>query len=105
MFNKFLVLKWFMKIRVELVGQFRDITGAKEVLVELEEGKTMYDLVLTMVEKYGREFEKRVFIEGTKNLSEDVTIVLNGRVISVDKASSIILNETDTVVLMPEAII
>ncbi|MBO3769550.1 MAG: MoaD family protein [Thermoproteota archaeon] len=94
-----------MRIRVELVGQFRDIVGSNEIFVELGKEKTIYDLILMMAEKYGREFEKRVFIEGTKNLSEDVTIVLNGRVISVDKASSTILNETDTVVLMPEAII
>lgn len=94
-----------MRIRVELVGQFRDIVGSNEILVELGEEKTIYDLILVMAEKYGRGFEKRVFIEGTKNLSEDVTIVLNGRIIPVNKASSTILNETDRVVLMPEAII
>ena len=90
-----------MKIRVELVGQFRDIVGSNETVVELDKGGTLYDLILAMAEK----FESRVFIEGTKNISEDVTIVLNGRVIPVEKISSTVLSETDIVVLMPEVII
>jgi MoaD family protein len=94
-----------VRIRVEFVGQFRDIVGSNEVVVELDKGGTLYDLILAMAKKYGRAFESRVFIEGTKNISEDVTLVLNGRVIPVDKVSSTVLSEADTVVLMPEVII
>jgi len=94
-----------MRIRVELVGQFRDIVGANEILLELEKGKTLYDLILVMVERYGRDFEKRVLTEDSKNVSEDVTLVLNGRVIPVNRASYTALSDGDRVVLMPEAII
>lgn len=94
-----------MKIRVELVGQFRDIVGSTEVLVDMEEGGTVYDLLRKMADKYGQSFKERVFSAGTVMVSEDVTIVLNGRVIPVDKAHSISLSESSRVVLMPEAII
>jgi len=94
-----------MKIRVELVGQFRDIVGSAETLVDMEEGGTVYDLIRRMADKYGKRFKERVFIAGTEKISEDVTIVLNGRVVSVDEAQSTVLNEASKVVLMPEAII
>jgi MoaD family protein len=94
-----------MKIRVELVGQFRDIVGSSETLVEVEKGSTLHDLLRKMVEKYGGNFAKRVLTGNTEMVSEDVTIVLNGRVIPVEAVSSTFLNEADRVVLMPEAII
>ncbi|MDW8033389.1 MAG: hypothetical protein RMI79_00330 [Nitrososphaerota archaeon] len=55
-----------MKIRVEFVGQFREIVGVSEILVELDENKTLYDLILVMASKYGKEFKKRIFVEDTK---------------------------------------
>lgn len=94
-----------MKIRVELVGQLRDIVGSDKTLVEVEDGSTICDLLRKMAEKYGRKLEERFFTKITGEVSEDVTIVLNGRVISVEKASSTVLNDADIVVLMPEAII
>lgn len=48
---------------------------------------------------------RRGFSKITGDVSDDVTIVLNGRVIPVEKASSTILNEANIVVLIPEAII
>lgn len=86
-----------MIIHVELVGQFRDIVGSNEILVEMERGNTVYDPIKKMADKYGERFKDRVFISGTENVSENVTIVLDGRVVPVDEASR--------VVLMPEAII
>lgn len=94
-----------MMIRVELVGQFRDVVGSNEILVELEKGSTVYDLIKKMADKYGKRFKDRVFIPGTETVSEDVTIVLDGRVVPVDEAGSTVLNEASRVVLMPEAII
>lgn len=94
-----------MKIRVELVGQLRDIVGSDKTLVEVEEGSTICDLFRKMVEKYGRKLEERFFTTIARGISEDVTIVLNGRVIPVEEASSTALNETDILVLMPEAMI
>ncbi|MEM2088882.1 MAG: MoaD/ThiS family protein [Thermoproteota archaeon] len=94
-----------MKIRVELVGQLRDIVGSDKTLVEVEEGSTIHYLLMKMVEKYGRKLEERVFTKITREVSDDVTIVLNGMVIPVEKASSTVLNEADILVLMPEAII
>ncbi|MBO3798344.1 MAG: MoaD/ThiS family protein [Thermoproteota archaeon] len=94
-----------MKIRVELVGQFRDIVGSTEVLVDMEEGGTVYELLKKMADKYGKRFKERVFSAGTAGISEDVTIVLNGRVIPADEAHSISLSESSRIVLMPEAII
>lgn len=94
-----------MKIRVELVGQLRDIIGSDKTLVEVEEGSTICDLFRKMVEKYGRKLEERFFTTIAGGISEDVTIVLNGRAIPVEEASSTALNETDILVLMPEAMI
>ncbi|MEM2940943.1 MAG: MoaD/ThiS family protein [Thermoproteota archaeon] len=94
-----------MKIRVELVGQFRDIAGTDKMLLEVEEGSTIRDLLRKMVKKYGRKFEERFFTKITGEASEDFTIVLNGKVIPVERASSTVLNEADILVLMPEAII
>ncbi|MGQ9689991.1 MAG: MoaD/ThiS family protein [Thermoproteota archaeon] len=94
-----------MIIRVELVGQFRDAVGSNEILVEMEEGSTVYDLIKKLAYKYGKGFKDRVFILGTETVSEDFTIVLDGRVVPVDEARSTVLNEARRVVLMPEAII
>jgi len=94
-----------MKIRVELIGQFREIVGSAETLVDMGEECTVYDLIRRMADKYGKRFKERVFILGTEKISEDVTIVLNGRVVPVDEAQSTFLNEASRVVLMPEAII
>lgn len=77
-----------MSIRVELVSQFRDAVGSNEILVEMEEGNAVYGLIEKLTCKCGKGFKDRVFILGTETVSEDFTIVLDGRV-----------------VLMPEAII
>ncbi|MGB9718565.1 MAG: MoaD/ThiS family protein [Thermoproteota archaeon] len=94
-----------MKIRVELVGRFRDIVGSAEILVDMEEGSTVHDLLRKMADKHGEKFRERVFQTGSVRVSEDVTIVLNGRVIPVDEAHSVSLSEASRVVLMPEAVI
>lgn len=73
-----------MRIRVELVGQFRDTVGSTVVLVDMDYGSTVYDLLRKIADKYGQSFKERVFSAGTLMVSEDVTIVLNGRVIPVD---------------------
>lgn len=58
-----------------------------------------------MADKYGKRFKESAFSAGTVRLSEDVTIVLNGRVIPVDEAYSISLSEASRVVLTSEVII
>ncbi len=58
-----------------------------------------------MADKYGQRFKKSAFSAGTVRLSEDVAIVLNGRVIPVDEVHSISLSEASMVVLTSEVII
>jgi molybdopterin converting factor small subunit len=95
-----------MRIRVEFVGQLREATGCGQTIVDIEKDSSLLDLVRALAKSYGAKFEERVFVIGTANeIVEDLSILLNGRVIPRDKASSTELNDNDTVVLMPEVII
>jgi len=95
-----------MRIHVEFIGLLREATGCGKTTVDIEKDSNLLDLVRALAKSYGAKFEERVFVIGTANeIAEDLSILLNGRVISRDKASSTGLNENDTVVLMPEVII
>jgi len=95
-----------MRVRVELIGQLREAAGCIQIVVDIENGSNLLDLIKALVKSYGARFEERVFIIGTASeVAEDLFMLLNGKILSRDKASSTELKENDTVVLMPEAII
>jgi len=94
-----------MKVRVEFVGIFRELTGCSEMVLDIPAGSTVYDLISSLAEKYGRRLEERTLAREGGRLHEELSVLLNGRIIPTDEAPSVALRDKDAVVLMQEVII
>jgi len=84
-------------MRILFFAYFRDYTGTKEV--ELEGCKTVRELLKELSQRYGKKFEKEVFIGD--ELSHKVIILVNGRsVLNMDGIETR-LSEEDTISIFP----
>ena len=57
-----------MDIAVELYGMWRDIAGSRSVIVTLESGSTLNDLVCDLASRYGEDFRKLLVNPATGEL-------------------------------------
>lgn len=60
---------------VKLLSNFKEIAGASQVIIE--NAKDVRSLLNELVEKFGHEFESRLFEEGSR-LRSSVVILVNG---------------------------
>lgn len=89
-----------MKIKVKVFARLREILRNREVEVEVGEGATIRDLLLTLVKIYGKELEEYLFSENG-NLREHFVIYVNG--VGVDEVGGVerALKEGDVVAILP----
>jgi molybdopterin converting factor small subunit len=89
-----------IKVKIIYTGMLRQISGKDEELVELKTGSKGLDLLLQLVKKYGKDFEKYIFYENKFN--ETTVFILNGITIQGNKLLNYSLCNGDTLhVLIP----
>jgi len=90
-----------LEILPSLVNMF-DSKGADRLTLkkEMGEGATVGDLLKKLAAEY-QAFGKVVFLPGTHELSGYVNIVLNGRLLHFPEELGTILNEGNTIFILP----
>ena len=90
-----------MKVKVKLFALYKEITGTKEIELDLPAKSTVLDLIKTIAKKYP-QLEKHLLL-GRDEISDEPRIILNGRNIEWLKGSKTELKEGDTIALFPPA--
>jgi hypothetical protein len=68
--------------------------------IQLEEGATLFDLFSRVAGQHP-EFKEKIFDPQTGQISDQVMIIANGKLIQVKEFNFTILKDKDTVVLSP----
>lgn len=90
----------YITVKIIYTGMLRQISSKDEEHVELKEGSKVLDLLLQLVKKYGKDFEKYIFYENKFN--ETTVFILNGLTIHGNKLLNYTLCNGDTLhVLIP----
>jgi molybdopterin synthase sulfur carrier subunit len=88
-----------MRIILRYFADYREITGLKEMLIDVRENQTIGGLLRIMVNKYPA-LKPEIF-EDQEELKESVTILVNGRSIEFLERMKTRLQEGDMVTLFP----
>jgi molybdopterin converting factor small subunit len=67
---------------------------------EVKEGSTLFDLFSAIAAQYA-DFRQKVFDPKTGQISDQVMVIMNGRLIQAKEFKSVIMNDKDSVVLSP----
>jgi len=89
------------EVKVDFIGQFRELAGASQVIISFEGRPTLEDVVRKLIGMFGERFENMVLEAG--QLSENVIVLLNGRSIRPSDMRSVILGHGDDLVFAPES--
>lgn len=88
-----------MKVKVKLIGAFRDAAGVKEV--EVDSAKNIRELFSALTERFGEKLKKEMFDPKTNRLLDWVFVSLNGRTVRLPEDFETSLKDGDVVVIYP----
>jgi len=86
--------------RVVFLGPFRQVTGAKDIEVPMDDNETVQDLLTKLVDKFGQEFKKVMFYE-TGRLRENLVIRLDGENIDAKDGLATQIRAGQELMIMP----
>jgi len=89
-----------MEIQTKFFAALREIVGKKFVMVELDDGARIKNVLRKLVETYGTHLEKHLFDEQGK-LSASYQILINGINIGTLEGLETRLREGDTIAILP----
>ncbi|WKY48218.1 MoaD/ThiS family protein [Eubacteriaceae bacterium ES3] len=90
-----------IKLKIKaIIGLKVLMNGNGEDEIELSEGTTVYDALVTLCRIYGQPLEHRLF-DDQKNLNAGITVFVNGCVIWAIKGLATQLNEGDEILIFP----
>lgn len=91
-----------MKVKVEYVGHIKNIIGSTgEEEIEIADGSSVADLLLTLSEKYGENFKKAIYERMGTDVKSNYIVTVNGYLLNQLKGIETKLNDGDRVVLLP----
>lgn len=91
-----------MKVKVEYLGHIRNIIGSeREEEVEVGEGSSLADLLMTLSKKYGKPFQKSVYETNTTDVKSNFIVTINGYLLNQLNGVKTKLQRGDHIVLMP----
>lgn len=87
-------------VKISFLSLLKDMIGAKELNMDLENESTIKDLLSKLFEKYGEDV-KKLLIKKTGDLNDQVVIMINEKNIrSLDKFDTKIHNN-DEIIFLP----
>ena len=82
-------------IRVLLAATFREIAGQREILKEASSVITLRGILMSLAERYGRDF-KEIIDSKTGQIGSETWVMVNGKSV---RRTNIELRENDVVVI------
>jgi molybdopterin converting factor small subunit len=90
-----------IQVKVEFIGLLREITGERQLTLDMEDGATLKDVMEKLADKYGKGLETRILEEN--RISDDALVILNGKSIRVADVRSVVMVNGDSLALAPES--
>jgi molybdopterin converting factor small subunit len=90
-----------IQVKVEFIGLLREITGERQLTLDMEDGATLKDVMEKLADKYGKGLETRILEEN--RISDDALVIINGKSIRSADVSSIAMRNGDSLALAPES--
>jgi len=87
-------------IRIQYFGSVRAAAGRPEDESPAA-GMSLYSLLLKLAGDYGEAFRGELLAAGGGKLRDDLTVTVNGAIISHEAAEEIVLRPGDTLALFP----
>ena len=89
-----------MKVTVKFTANIRALTKADQIVVELDEGARLRELLQLLIERYGENLATSMFKSSMGPIDTWTSIIVDGRVFSLDPIPDIVLNDGSLVVLL-----
>jgi MoaD family protein len=90
-----------MLIRIRYFGHFRMKFQKRSEEVQMSKNATLYNLLISLIAKYGESFKLHIFNPSSTGLSDDVLLNINGVPSSQLKGLKTKLNNGDEIDIMP----
>lgn len=91
-----------LRVKVEYLGHVRNLIGSGRVEeVEVSEGSSLADLLITLSKKYGEIFQKVVYEKSGADVKPNFIITINGYLLNQLNGVETKLKDKDHVILMP----
>jgi molybdopterin converting factor small subunit len=92
-----------IKVKIKSVLSMAKILGANEIYIDLPDGSSVADLVSTLKEKYGHDFQEAVDFEKHCKINRidwKVRLLLNGNSVELSELKETTCSDGDTICLM-----
>lgn len=88
-----------MIVKVRLFGNWRDITGKSELIIQMPEKSTFLDLINMISEKYGSEFKSELIDENNK-LLQPFSVSINYELMNPQEVTKRTLKDRDQIMFL-----
>ena len=94
-----------MQVKVRFYASLREFVGLEELNLEVQKDSTLKDLLGRLTERFGSRFEevrtKNLFEGYVRGDGSSPAILVNGRVVELERGLGLKLNDRDVVVIIP----
>jgi MoaD family protein len=90
-----------MKVKVKLLGIFREISNRDQVFLEFEKPSSLEKVLQKLVEYSPPEFKRVLIDPELGNHNPNILILVNGKEISILEKFETLITHGDEVVLIP----
>lgn len=89
-----------MKVLVKFTAHMRVLTGADQIVVDLDEGSCLSDLLKALIERYGDGLNNFLYASELSPIDTWATVLVDGKATLLTSKSNTKLREGSTVVLL-----
>ena len=86
-----------LKVKVKLCSLLEEIAKQPELLVSMEEGSNLQNLIRALTDKYGEDLKKRYYLDADFDFSQYFLISVNNEIVSASNLAAVELKPGDTV--------
>lgn len=89
-----------MRVTVKFTASLRTLTKTDQIFVELSDGAHLHDLIQLLIERYGESLASSMFKSSMGPIDTWSSIIVDGRVFSLDPVPDVVLKDGSLVVLL-----
>jgi molybdopterin synthase sulfur carrier subunit len=91
------------KIIIRTFGELRDLVGSRDVEFQVDEGRTIDNVIRLLIKKSGKVVEDWIFDPKTKKLRSYIRVLLNGQNIETLDGMKTKVKDGDVISIFPPA--
>jgi len=88
-------------VTINLFSSIRYAAGASTIEIMFPSGRTVYELLSFVADKYGKELKDELFLPDGNELRDDLTIIVNGMIARQSAALEKKIEDSTVITLLP----